>query len=132
MLTAQENYKKIKNFPHFIPTHTAINMIIYHETIYMELLGWQNIPLGFSVRCYRKTQTNFLTNPIFSYSRMMLLNCGAREDSWESPGHQGDQTTQSQRKSTVNIHWKDWCWGWNSNILATWSKEPTHWKRPWC
>ena len=26
---------------------------------------------------------------------------------------------------------KDWCWSWNSNILATWWKELTHWKRPW-
>ena len=26
---------------------------------------------------------------------------------------------------------KDWCWSWNSNILATWYKELTHWKRPW-
>ena len=23
-------------------------------------------------------------------------------------------------------------WNWNSNTLATWCKEPTHWKRPWC
>ena len=29
-------------------------------------------------------------------------------------------------------HWKDWCWSWNSNTLATWCKELTHWKRPWC
>ena len=21
------------------------------------------------------------------------------------------------------IHWKDWCWSWNSNTLATWCKE---------
>ena len=33
-------------------------------------------------------------------------------------------------KSTLNIHWKDWCW--SSIPLATWCKEPTHWKRPWC
>ena len=26
----------------------------------------------------------------------------------------------------------DWCWSWNSNNLATWSEELTHWKRPWC
>ena len=31
-----------------------------------------------------------------------------------------------------NIHWKNWCWSWSSNILATWCKELTHWKRPWC
>ena len=37
-----------------------------------------------------------------------------------------------QRKSVLNIHWKDWCWSWNSNTLATWCRELTHWKRPWC
>ena len=24
------------------------------------------------------------------------------------------------------------CWSWNSNTLATWWKELTQWKRPWC
>ena len=38
----------------------------------------------------------------------------------------------TERKSTLNIHWKDWCWSWSSNTLATWCKELTHWKRPWC
>ena len=28
------------------------------------------------------------------------------------------------------VHWKDWSW--NSNTLATWCEELTHWKRPWC
>ena len=27
---------------------------------------------------------------------------------------------------------KDWCWSWNSNTLATWCEELTHLKRPWC
>ena len=36
------------------------------------------------------------------------------------------------KKSTLNIHWKDWCWSWNSSTFATWCKEPTNWKRPWC
>ena len=31
-----------------------------------------------------------------------------------------------------NIHWKGWCWSWNSNTLATWCEELTQWKRPWC
>ena len=31
---------------------------------------------------------------------LMLSNCGAGEDSLESLGLQGDQTSQSQRKST--------------------------------
>ena len=37
-----------------------------------------------------------------------------------------------RRKSIPNIHWKDWCWSWSSNTLATWCKEVTAWKRPWC
>ena len=28
--------------------------------------------------------------------------------------------------------WKDWCWSWNSNTLATWCEEQTHLKRLWC
>ena len=62
----------------------------------------------------------------------MLLNCGAGEDSWESLRLQGDKTSQSERKSTLNTHWKDWCWSWNSNTLATWCEELTHCKRHWC
>ena len=61
----------------------------------------------------------------------VVLN-GAGEDYWESFGQQGDQTSQSWRKLTLNIRWKDWCWSWSSNTLATWSKDLTHWKRPWC
>ena len=59
----------------------------------------------------------------------MLLNCGVGKDSWECLGQQ-DQTSQSWRKSTLNIHWKDWCQ--SSSTLATWCKELTHWKRSWC
>ena len=51
------------------------------------------------------------------------------EDSWESLGLQGDQTSQSWRKSILNIQWKDWCWSWSSNTLATWCEELTHWKK---
>ena len=25
-----------------------------------------------------------------------------------------------------NMHWKDWCWSWNSSTLATWCEELTH------
>ena len=36
------------------------------------------------------------------------------------------------KEIVLNIHWKDWCWSWNSNTLATWCEELTHLKRPWC
>ena len=62
----------------------------------------------------------------------MLLNCGVGEDSWESIGLQGDPTSLSWRRSVLGVHWKDWCWSWNSNTLATSWEELTHWKRPWC
>ena len=40
---------------------------------------------------------------------------------------------QSILKETIlGVHWKDWCWGWNSNTLAISWEELTNWKRPWC
>ena len=57
------------------------------------------------------------------------LHCG--EDSWASLGLKGDPTSRSWRKSVLNIHWKGWCWNWNSDTLATWWEELTHLKRPW-
>ena len=32
----------------------------------------------------------------------------------------------------LGVYWKDWCWSWNSNTLATRCKELTHLKRSWC
>ena len=61
----------------------------------------------------------------------MLLNCDVGEDSWESIRLQGDPASLSLKKSVLNIHWKDWCWNWNSNTLAPWCVELTHLKRPW-
>ena len=78
--------------------------------------------------------------PSYSYSQiisnllaqLMLLNCSFREGSWESLGLQGDPTSPSSRILVLGVHWKDWCWSWNSNTLATSCEELTHWKRPWC
>ena len=35
-------------------------------------------------------------------------------------------------RSVLHVHWKDWCWSWNSNTLATSCEELTQRKRPWC
>ena len=32
----------------------------------------------------------------------------------------------------LGVHWKHWFWSWNTNTLATWCEELTHWKTPWC
>ena len=42
------------------------------------------------------------------------------------------RSNQSILKEITPEYWKDWCWSWHSNTLATWCKELTHWKRPWC
>ena len=48
------------------------------------------------------------------------------------PWLQGDPTSPFWRRSALGFLWKDWCWSWNSNILATWCEELTHRKSPWC
>ena len=60
---------------------------------------------------------------------LMLLNCGVGEDSGESHGLQGDPTIL--KRSVLGALWKDWCWSWNSNTLATSYEELSHWKRLW-
>ena len=55
------------------------------------------------------------------------------EKTLESPVDcQGDPTSPSKRISVLSVHWKDWCWSWNSNTLATWCEQLTHLKRPDC
>ena len=85
----------------------------------------------FTIWANKSTDVRALPKRRLSAEELMLSNC-AGEDSWESLGLQGDQTSQSWRKSILNIHWKDWCWSWSSNTLATLCEELTHWKRPWC
>ena len=76
---------------------------------------------------------------------MWELNC---EESWapknwcfwtvmlektlESPLDCKEIQPVNPKGNVLGIHWKDWCWSWNSRTLATWWEELTHWKRPWC
>ena len=69
---------------------------------------------------------------MLSAKELMLLNCGVGEDSWESLGLRGDPPSPFWRRLVLGVHWKDWCWCWNSNTLATWWEELTHLKRHWC
>ena len=52
------------------------------------------------------------------------------EKTFESPWT-AKRSNQSILKE-ISVHWKDWCWSWNSNTWATWCEELTHLKRPWC
>ena len=42
------------------------------------------------------------------------------------------RSNQSILKEISPEYSLDWCWSWNSSTLATWCKELTHSKRPWC
>ena len=75
--------------------------------------------LVFPVVMYRCEGGNIRLNT----EELMLLNCSVGEDSWESLEVQGDPTSQFNKKSILNIHWRDWCWGWSSNTLAIWCEE---------
>ena len=61
----------------------------------------------------QRNLNNWYLERRLSAKEFMLLNCGVGGDSWESFGLQGDQTSQSEMKSILNIHWKNWCWGWS-------------------
>ena len=67
------------------------------------------------------------------------LSCGVGEDS--PLDCKEIKPVNPKRNQSWIFDWKDWCWSWNSNTLATWCKEPTHWKSesfpvswvfPWC
>ena len=49
----------------------------------------------------------------FQCYKTMLLNSGAGK-TWVSFEQQGDPTSPSERKSVLNIPWKDWCWSFNT------------------
>ena len=61
--------------------------------------------------------------------RMMLLNCGVGEDSWESLGQQGDQTVNHKGNQF-------WLFTGRTDAEAEapilWPPAVTPWKRPWC
>ena len=95
-----------------------------------------------------KTSSSCSQSYDFSCSHVQMLKLDCKEDwapkNWcfwivavektlESPLDCKEiKPVNPKRKLTLTIHWKDWCWSWSSNTLATWCKELTHWKRPWC
>ena len=72
---------------------------------------------GFSGSCVRMWVLKKCCFWIVVWRRHLRVPCTAR------------RSNQSILKEiNLNIHWKDWCWSWSSNTLATWCEEPTHWK----
>ena len=61
---------------------------------------------------------------------LMLLNCGAGEDSWESLGCKEIQPVHPKGIQSWLFFGRTDA-RWKSNTLATWCEELTHWKRCW-
>jgi len=79
------------------------------------------------------------TFELWCWRRRLRLPWSARRFNWsvihgvaKNRTWLSDWTALNWKEISLNIHWKDWCWSWNSNTLATWFEELTHWKRPWC
>ena len=66
-----------------------------------------------------------------SAKELMLLNCGVG-GLLRVPWTARRSNQSILKRSVLGVHWKEWCWSWNSNTLATWCEELTHCKRPWC
>ena len=62
----------------------------------------------------------------------MLLNCGVGEDSWALFGLQRKSNQSILMEVSPEYSFERWMLSWNSNTLAIWCEELTHWKRPWC
>ena len=64
--------------------------------------------------------------------KLMLFSCGIGEDSLRVPWTARRSNQSILKRSVLGVHWKDWCWSWNSNTLTTSCEELTPSKRPWC
>ena len=68
-----------------------------------------------------------------SADKLMLLNCGAVEDSWASLGLKEIKPANPKgNQSWIFIGRTDAEAEATNNTLAVWCEAPTHWKRPWC
>ena len=76
--------------------------------------------------------TNCFIKPMFQICVCACVFMGQTCQGMETTHFKPFKHSILKEVSPGNIHWKDWCWRWNSNTLATWYKELTHWKRLWC
>ena len=67
-----------------------------------------------------------------SVKELMLLNCCVGEDFWESLGLQGDQGRSILEEISSEYSLEALMLKLKLQYLATWCKELTHLKRPWC
>ena len=66
-----------------------------------------------------------------SAKNLMLLNwCRKRLLRVPWTARRSNQSLLKEISPGCSLEVPDWSWSWNSNTLATWCEELTHWKRP--
>ena len=92
---------------------------------------WESQVVGPSLHTWRKKVFWALLMSRWSWEALAL---GPGRRGWPAvPVNSPAREVPIYRSFAVlNSLWKEWCWSWSSSALATWCKEPTHWKRPWC
>ena len=95
-----------------------------HGVLQTRTLEWAVMPSSRGSSQPRdQTQVSHTTGEFFTVS-------ATREALFPNKG--GLITMSILKEFSPGVHWKDCCWSWNSNTLATSCEELTHWKRPWC
>ena len=67
-----------------------------------------------------------------SIEKLMLLNSGVGEDSWESLGLQERSNQSILKEIYTEYSLEGLMLKLKLQALATWCEELTHWERPWC
>jgi len=70
--------------------------------------------------------------PLLSFPNLVVYWTVVLEKTLEGPLDCKEIKPVHPKGNQSWIFRKDWCWSWNSSTLATWCKELTHLKRPWC
>ena len=84
-------------------------MVFIHFSNLLFAYLWPYVPSAKLVHSVSNPWQKLLPPNLFSFSRLVL---------------------KPLLRSVLGVHWKDWCWSWNSNTLATWCEELTHLKDP--
>ena len=104
----------------WITTHQA-SLSITNSWAFLKLMSNHSVMVSnHLILCH----PSFLLPSIFSNNVVL-------EKTLESPLDCKEIQPVNPKGNQSNIHWKDWCWSWNSNTLATLCEELTDLKRPW-
>ena len=110
--------------PLFLPFHTV------HGILKARILGWFTIPFSSGPHFARTLHYNpsNLGDPAQHGPSLSYVSPFTTARLWSMWSNE----SILKEINLEYIHWKDWCWSWSSNTLATWCEESTHWKIPWC